>query len=150
MPDIYGKVEAYNASGSSDAFAAVGANSRKTKHSTFDYGTPKIYPLVVIRNDEGDWTDHQLSNSDFHKVIAVMQTRGEIYGIGDVSGANFTVLVNWNTQAQDTTVSENASEPEIEDGDLDRLEDEVNAATGIGVNIYHAKIVGNSISYNLC
>ena len=150
MPDIYGKVEAYNAAGSNDAGAAVGANTRKTTHDTFNYGTPRIYPLVVTRTDEGDWTNFANSGSDFHKVMAVIQTRAEIYGIGEISGTQFSILVNWNTLAQDNDPDENTGEPDVDVGDLDYLETEIDDATGIAVTIYHGKIVGDDIDYNLC
>jgi hypothetical protein len=148
MPDIYGKVEAYNASGSSDAFAAVGANSRKTKHDTFNYGTPAIYPLVIVNND-GNWTNFANSGSDFHKVMTVIQGRAEIYGIGEVEDNDVTILVNWNSLAQDDTASENTGSPQVDNGDLDYLEAEVLAATGVNVTIWHGKFVGTEIDYDM-
>jgi hypothetical protein len=150
MADIYAKVEAYNASGSSDAGASLGANTRKTTEATFNYGTPNIYPLVITRTDESDWTGYADSNSDFHKVMTVIQSRAEIYGIGEVSGTQFTILVKWNTLAQDDTASENTGYPQVVSGDLDYLETEVNDATGITVTIYHGKIEADDISYNEC
>ena len=147
MADIYSKVEAYNAVGGNDAGATVGANSRKTKHDTFNYGTPKIYPLVISRTDEGNFTGHASANSDFHKVVAAIQTRAEIYGIGEVETTYFTILVNWNTLAQDDLASENTGEPEVLAGDLDYLEDEIFDATGITVQVFHGKIVGSEIDF---
>jgi hypothetical protein len=126
-----------------------GVNNKKSTHDTFNYGTPNIYPLVITRTDEGNFTGHELNNSDFHKVLNYMQTRGvEIYGIGEVSGTQFTVLVNWNTLAQDNTDDENLGYPNIADGDLDYLENEISNALGISVTIYHGKIVADDIGYN--
>ena len=140
----------YAATISGGSAYTVGANARKTVHETFNYGTPAIYPLVITRTDEGDWTGYADAGSDFHKVMTVIQTRAEIYGIGEVDGTQFTILVNWNTLAQDATASENTGEPNVVDGDLDYLEGEVNDATGITVTIYHGKISRDDIEYNLC
>lgn len=142
--------DAYGQTISGEVATTLGANARKTKHNTFNYGTPVIYPLVVSRTDEGDWTNYANSGSDFHKVMAIIQGRAEIYGIGEISSTYFIILVNWNTLAQDNTASENTGEPDVDNGDLDYLENEISDATGIGVQIFHAKFVGNTIEYNLC
>ena len=129
--------------------SAFGANAQKVTHDTFNYGTPNIFPLVIQRNDEGSWTGFADNNSDFHKVLNYMQGRGvEIYGIGEVSGNYFTVFVNWNTLAQDSTADENLGYPNIANGDLDYLENEISNNLSIGVNIYHGKIVADDIEYN--
>jgi hypothetical protein len=143
MADIYSKVEAYNAVGGNDAGATVGANSRKTKHDTFNYGTPAIYPIVVVRTDEGNFTGHASSGSDFQKVVAVIQTRAEIYGIGEVDGTEFSVFVNWNTTAQD----DGEYEPNYLT-QLDYLEAEILAATGITARVDAGKIVGQTLANN--
>ena len=129
-----------------------GVNNKKSAHDTFNYGTPNIYPLVITRTDEGlDWTGYADNNSDFHKVLNYMQARGvEIYGIGEVSSTQFTVLVNWNTLAQDNSASENLGYPQIENGDLDYLENEIFNNLDISVTIYHGKIVADDIRYNQC
>ena len=142
--------DAYSQTISGGVATTLGANAKKTTHNTFNYGTPKIYPLVITRTDEGDWTGYANSDSDFHKVMTVIQTRAEIYGIGEVSGTQFSILVNWNTLAQDDTASENTGEPDVDNGDLDYLENEISNLTGIFVTIYHGKIVGDDINYNLC
>jgi hypothetical protein len=128
--------------------STFGANAKKTTHDTFNYGTPKIYPLVVSRTDEGNWTGHASSGSDFHKVMTVIQSRAEIYGIGEIENTYFTILVNWNTLAQDDNASENTGEPQTDSGDLDYLEDEIEDATGITVQVWHGKIVGSTIDFN--
>jgi hypothetical protein len=145
MADLYSQV----VRGDGVSTYTVGANNRKTKHSTFDYGTPKIYPLVISRTDEGSWTGHADAGSDFHKVVAVIQTRAEIYGIGEVENTYFTILVNWNTLAQDNTASENTGEPNADAGDLDYLATEISNATSIGVTVFHGKIVGSEIDFNM-
>ena len=137
MADLYSQVVRGDGVGS----YTVGANARKTAQDTFNYGTPAIYPIVVIRTDEGDWTGHASAGSDFHKVVAAIQTRAEIYGIGDVSGNQFSVFVNWNTMAQDD------GEYEPNDNEqIDYLEAEILAATGIGVQVDAGKIVGGALS----
>jgi hypothetical protein len=139
--------DAYSQTISGEVATTLGANNRKTKHDTFNYGTPTIYPLVVSRTDEGSFTGHADANSDFHKVIAVIQNRAEIYGIGEVENTYFTILVNWNTLAQDDLASENTGEPEVQAGDLDYLENEIDDATGITVQVFHGKIVGSEIDF---
>ena len=140
MADLYSQVVRGDGVGS----YTVGANARKTTHDTFNYGTPAIYPLVVERTGGGDWTGYADAGSDFHKVVAAIQTRVEIYGIGEVSGNYFTLLVNFNTLAQDDG---DEQEPNIVD-DLDYLNAEVSAATGITVNIENGKIVSDDINYD--
>jgi hypothetical protein len=128
-----------------------GVNYKKSTHATFNYGTPNIFPLVITRTDEGDWTNYADNDSDFHKVLNYMQGRGvEIYGLGEVAGTQFTVLVNWNTLAQDNSSSENRGYPQTENGDLDYLENEISDNLNISVTIYHGKIIADRIDYNEC
>jgi len=142
---------AYDQTISGEVATTLGANTRKTREPSFNYGTPNIYPLVITRTDEGDFDNPNSSDSDFHKVMTVIQGRAEIYGIGEVSSTQFTILVNWNTLAQDATpASENTGYPQVATGDLDYLEDEINDATGITVTVYHGKIEADDISYNQC
>lgn len=137
MADLYAQTI------SGDSAYTVGANSRKTAQDTFNYGTPAIYPIVVIRTDEGDWTGHASAGSDFHKVVTAIQTRAEIYGIGNISSAQFSVFVNWNTMAAD----DGEYEPNV-DEQLDYLEAEILAATGITVQVDAGKIVGGALANN--
>jgi hypothetical protein len=123
----------------------LGRNAQKITHDTFNYGTPRIYPLVIVRNDEGDWTGYADSGSDFFKVLNYLQGRGvEIYGIGEVIGNTFTILVNW-----EKTPKDDDNNPEPNDGsDIDLLEDEIDDLLSIGVNVYYGKIRGGDISYD--
>lgn len=122
--------------------------NRKILHDTVNYGTPKIYPLV-IENTDGNWTNFGDAGSNFQKVMAVIQSRAEIYGIGEVENQYVTILVNWNTLAQDNNTSENTGSPQVDTGDLDYLETEVFNATGVNVTIWHAKFVGSEIDFNM-
>ena len=126
-----------------------GVNYKKTQDDFNNFGTPAIYPLVIERVDAGNFNNPRDNDSDFHKVMAVLQTRMEIYSVGQVEGGNFTVLVNWNTLAQDATASENTGSPNVDAGDLDYLQTEVFNATGVDLRIYHGKIVGTEIDYNM-
>ena len=138
MPDLYSNT-------------ALAGNTRKITDDTFNYGTPNIYPLVITRTDEGDWTGHANSGSDFYKVVNYMQGRGvEIYGIGEVSGTQFTILVNWNTLPQDDDADETTGEPNTSNGDLDTMENEIDDNLSIGVQIFHGKIVAAQIDYDEC
>jgi hypothetical protein len=121
----------------------LGRNAQKIKHDTFNYGTPRIYPLVIIRNDEGDWTGYADSGSDFFKVVNYLQGRGvEIYGIGEVDGSQFSIFVNWEKTPKD---AEDDQEPNAND-DIDLFEDEIQDLLSIGVNIEYGKIIGGALA----
>jgi len=122
-----------------------GVNYKKFTHDTFNYGTPRIYPLVIVRNDEGDFTGYADNNSDFYKVLNYLQGRGvEIYGVGTVSGNTFTILTNWGNVPKDDGESQ---EPNDEN-DIDLLRVEILAGTGIGVDVFYGKIRGGNIDYD--
>jgi hypothetical protein len=134
--------DAYSQTISGEVATTLGANSRKFKHDTFNYGTPAIYPIVIVR-DTGDWDGYADSNSDLQKVLTVVQTRAEIYGIGEVDSELVAVFVNWNTMAADA----GEEEPNYDD-QLDYLEAEILAATSIVVRVDAGKIVGGTLENN--
>ena len=123
-----------------------GVNNKKTQQDFVNFGTPAISPLVVYRNDEGNWNGHADNNSDFHKVMTILQTRCEIYAVGEINGLNFTLLVTDNTLAADAGDDRPGGPNDYED--LDYLENEVLVGCGVGVKIYNGKLRGDSISYN--
>jgi hypothetical protein len=124
---------------------AEGVNYKKFTHDTFNYGTPRIYPLVIQRSDEGDFADYADNNSDFYKVLNYIQGRGvEIYGLGTVVGNTFTILTNWEKVAKD----EGDSQEPNDTRDIDLLQDEVLAGTGIEVRVWYGKILGGTLSWN--
>jgi hypothetical protein len=126
-------------------YSSIGQNAQKATHDTFNYGTPRVYPLVINRNDEGSWTGYADSGSDFFKVLNYLPGRGvEIYGIGDVIGNTFTILTNWGNVPKDAN---NDQEPNDED-DIDLLQNEISTQLNIGVDVYYGKIQGGDISYN--
>ena len=126
-------------------YSSIGQNAQKATHDTFNFGTPRIYPLVFIRNDEGDWTGYADSGSDFFKVLNYLQGRGvEIYGVGEVDGIYFTILTNWGNVPKDDG---NNPEPDDE-SDIDLLQDEISSQLSIGVRVYYAKIRGDDIIYD--
>jgi hypothetical protein len=128
-----------------DLFSTSGVNAQKISHDTFNYGTPAVYPLVIVRNDEGDWTGYANSGSDFYKVVNYLQGRGvELYGIGEVSGTTFTILTNWAKVPKDANNSQDPSD----EGDIDLLQDEISELLSIGVNVFYGKIRGGDISYD--
>lgn len=122
-----------------------GVNNKKSAHDTFNYGTPRVYPLVIRRNDEGSFNGHADNNSDFHKVLNYLQGRGvEIYGVGQISGNLVTILTNWGNVPKD-----NGDNQEPDDtSDIDLLRVEILAGTGIGVDVWYGKIQGSNISYD--
>jgi hypothetical protein len=128
-----------------DLFSTLGSNAQRVTPDTFNYGTPAVYPLVINRNDEGNWTGYADNGSDFYKVINYLQGRGvEIYGIGEISGTTFTILTNWGKVPKDAN---NSQEPSDE-GDIDLLQDEISTLLSIGVNVFYGKIRGGDISYD--
>ncbi len=126
-----------------ETYSSVGQNARKLTHDTFNYGTPRVYPLVLVHGDS--WSGHADNNSDLYKVINYLQGRGvEIYGIGDVSGNEVTILANWDKIPKD------AGDPEgpNDTSDIDLLTNEINTLLGITCTVYYGKIQGNNISYD--
>jgi len=143
MADIYSKIEAYNAVGGNDTGATVGANSRKFGNDTFRFGTRNISPLVITVGSN-EFANDQNSNSDFYKVMAVVQSRCEIFGIGNVTDSDAVIFV-----ADDTLYADAGDEPAPNDQEsLDLLEAEVLAATGITVSIYNGKVSSDDINYD--
>jgi hypothetical protein len=135
--------DAYSQTVSGEAATTLGANARKTKHDTFNYGTPRVYPLVLVHGT--NWNGHADANSDLHKVLTYLQGRGvEIYGIGQVSGDEVTILVNWEKVPKD-----NGDNQEPDDtSDIDLLTNEIDTELGITCRVWYGKIQGNTISYD--
>jgi hypothetical protein len=128
-----------------DLFSTLGSNAQRVTPDTFNYGTPAVYPLVINRNDEGNWTGYADNGSDFYKVINYLQGRGvEIYGIGEISGTVFTILTNWGKVPKDEG---NSQEPNDE-SDIDLLQDEISNQLSIGVSVFYGKIRGGDINYD--
>jgi len=128
----------------SNLYSSIGQNAQKATEDTFNYGTPRVYPLVINRNDEGDWTGYADSGSDFFKVLNYLQGRGvEIYGVGEVNGTYFTILTNWGNVPKDA-----GEENPDNEGTDSLLEGEISTLLGIGVDVYYGKIKGDDISYN--
>jgi hypothetical protein len=126
-----------------ETYTSVGQNARKLKHDTFNYGTPRVYPLVLVHGT--NWDGHADSNSDLYKVITYLQGRGvEIYGIGDVSNDEVTILANWDKIPKDANDSEGPNDT----SDIDLLTDEINSLLGITCRVWYGKIQGNSINYD--
>lgn len=123
-----------------------GVNNKKTQHDFQNFGTPSIHPLVVRYNQVGDWTGHENNDSEFHKVMTILQTRCEIYGVGEVDGDYFTLLVVDNTLAADAGDDRPGGANNYED--LDYLQAEVLAGCGVDVRIYNGKLRGDGITYN--
>jgi len=126
-----------------ETYTSVGQNARKLKHDTFNYGTPRVYPLVLVHGT--NWSGHADSNSDLYKVITYLQGRGvEIYGIGDVSGDEVTILANWDKIPKDANDSEGPNDT----SDIDLLQDEINTLLGITCRVWYGKIQGSNIGYD--
>jgi len=124
-------------------YSSIGQNAQKIAHDTFNYGTPRVYPLVLVHGDS--WTGHADANSDLYKVINYLQGRGvEIYGIGQVSGSEVTVLTNWGNVPKDANDNQ---EPD-DTSDIDLLTNEISTLLGITCRVWYGKIQGSNISYD--
>ena len=137
--------DAYSQTISGEVATTLGANSRKFGVNTFRFGTRNISPLVLVASG-GEFANDQSSNSDFYKVMLVVQSRCEIFGIGEVGNTQATLFV-----ADDTLYADpgNAQAP-TSIPDIDLLQDEIFAATGITVRVYNGKIVNDDVSYDDC
>jgi hypothetical protein len=135
--------DAYSQTISGEAATTVGGNSRKFGHRTFSFGTRNISPLVLY-SAASDFTDSQDSNSSFYKVMAVVQGRCEIYGIGRVVDDYATLFV-----ADDTLYADPGdSRAPVNDEDIDLLEAEILAATGLTIKVYNGTVVSDDIEYD--
>jgi hypothetical protein len=134
---------AYSQTISGEVATTLGANSRKFGHRTFSFGTRNISPLVLYSAAE-DFADSQDSNSSFYKVMAVVQSRCEIFGIGRVVDDNATIFVADDTLYADP--GDNRAPTNSEDIGL--LEAEILAATGLTVKVYNGTVVADEIEYN--
>jgi hypothetical protein len=134
---------AYDQTISGESAATLGGNSRKFGNDTFRFGTRNISPLVITVGSS-EFANDQNSNSDFYKVMAVVQSRCEIFGIGNVTNDEATLFV-----ADDTLYADAGADPAPNDDEsLDLLEAEVLAATGITVSIYNGKVSADDINYD--
>jgi hypothetical protein len=135
--------DAYSQTISGEVATTLGANNRKVRHDTFNYGTPRVYPLVLVHGT--NWSGHANANSDLFKVLNYLQGRGvEIYGVGQVSGNTVTILVNW-----EKTPKDDGDEQEPDDtSDVDLLTDEINSRLGITCRVWYGKIQGSSVSHD--
>ena len=134
---------AYSQTISGEVATTLGGNSRKFGNDTFRFGTRNISPLVITVGSN-EFANDQNSNSDFYKVMAVVQSRCEIFGIGNVTNNDAVIFV-----ADDTLYADAGDEPAPNDQEsLDLLEAEVLAATGITVSIYNGKVSSDDINYD--
>ena len=120
-----------------------GVNYKKTQQDFVNFGTPAIHPLVVL-HQTGSWTNPENNDSEFHKVMTILQTRMEIYAVGQVSGNAFTLLVVDGTLAADSGDDRAPNNYE----DLDYLASEISSGCGVSVRIFNGKIEGTNISYD--
>jgi hypothetical protein len=100
MADIYSKIEAYNAVGGNDAGATVGANARKTDQ-VYNTGTRQLVFLqleVTCVTDNLD-TNYASANSNFSKLMSILQQRIEVYGVGEPSTNAVTVITTKDSLA---------------------------------------------------
>jgi len=126
-----------------DLFSTSGVNAQTLRHDTFNYGSPAVYPLVLVHGTS--WSGHAEPGSDLYKVINYLQGRGvEIYGIGQVSGNEVTVLTNWGKVPKDDGDNQ---EPD-DTSDIDLLTNEISTLLSITCRVWYGKIQGSNISYD--
>lgn len=135
--------DAYSQTISGEVATTLGANSRKFGNQTFRFGTRNISPLVIF-SAAGDFANDQNSDSNFYKVMGVVQSRCEIFGIGNVTDNYATLFV-----ADDTLYADDGDTRAPNDGaDIDLLQAEILAATGLTVRVYNGIVTADVISYN--
>jgi hypothetical protein len=149
MADLYGQV----LRGDGVSTYTVGANTRKTLTDESRFGTPDLTLLVIdIDNDEtssvyftdgeGDEDTALESDSTLFKALQALQTRVELYKVGQVDNTEVSVFV------RSSSVPLSAGE-ELEDGDTNAiLSALLSAALGVSVEVWHAELDGDDIDYD--
>jgi hypothetical protein len=142
----------YAATISGDSAYTVGANARKTLADESRFGTPDLTVLLLdINNDEetsvyfaleGDESTALESNSTLFKALQALQTRVEIYKVGQVDSSQVSVIV------RSSSVPLSAGE-ELEDGDTNAiLSALLSTALEVDVDVWHAELDGDDIDYD--
>jgi hypothetical protein len=135
--------DAYSQTISGEVATTLGGNSRKFGNRTFQFGTRNISPLVLT-SAANDFANSQNSNSSFYKVMAVVQSRCEIFGIGRVVDDQATLFV-----ADDTLYADSGDDrAPNNDEDIDLLEAEILAATGLTIKVYNGIVTADDIEYD--
>lgn len=146
MADIYDQIPGGMTS-------AVGANARRTLADESRFGTPDLTLLIIdINNDEetsvyftdGEGGESAASeyNSTLFKTLQALQTRCEIYKVGQVDDVQVGVFV------RGSSVPLTGNE-ELEDGNTNSLlSSELSTALDVDVNVWHAELDGNDIDYD--
>jgi len=148
MADLYSQV----IRGDGVSTYTVGNNTRKTLADESRLGTPDLTLLIIIINNtetsvyftdgEGDESAAVAGNSTLFKALQALQTRCEIYKVGQVDDAAVSVLVR-------ATSVPLASDEELEDGDTNSLlSSELSAALGVDVDVWHGELDGSSVDYD--
>lgn len=148
MADLYGQVLRGDGVGS----YTVGANARKTLADESRFGTPDLTLLVIdIDNneetsvyfaDEGNEDTALESNSALFQALQALQTRVELYKVGQVDSDKVSVIV------RASSVPLSAGEA-LEDGDTNAiLSAELSAAMGVPIEVWHAELDGDDIDYD--
>jgi hypothetical protein len=145
MADIYDQIPGGMTS-------AVGANARKTVADESRFGTPDLTLLIIDINndeetsvyfaDEGDESTALEPNSTLFKALQALQTRVELYKVGQVDSSEVTVIVRSSSVPL-------TGDEELEDGDTNSiLSAELSTALGVDVDVWHAELDGNDIDYD--
>lgn len=96
----------------------------------------------VYFSGEGGEADALVSNSALFQALQALQTRVELYKVGQVDSTEVTVIV------RASSVPLSAGE-ELEDGDTNAiLSAELSAAMGVPIEVWHAELDGDDIDYD--
>jgi hypothetical protein len=142
----------YAATISGDSAYTVGDNARKTLADESRFGTPDLTVLLIdINNDEessvfftgeGGEADATEPNSTLFKTLQALQTRVELYKVGQVDSSQVSVIVRGSSVPL-------TGDEELEDGDENTiLSAELSAALGVDVSVWHAELDGDDIDYD--
>lgn len=135
--------DAYGQTISGEVSTTLGANARKV-NQTYQVGTRQLVFLqleVTCVTDSLD-TNYTDSNSNFSKLMSIIQQRIEVYGVGQPSSNNVTIVTTKDSLAM--TPAEEADPGD----DVDVIKNTIEAESAIfsNVNVYWgSKIEGWSI-----
>jgi hypothetical protein len=135
--------DAYNQTISGEVSTTLGDNTRKV-NQVYNAGTRQLVFLqlgvtCVTDNIATNYTD---PNSNFSKLMRLVQQRVEVYGVGEPSGTEVTIIISKDSLAL-TGAEEN--DPG-DDADIIKNTIEAESATFSNVNVFWgSKITGWNI-----
>lgn len=122
---------------------AMSPNDRKVQETYSANSRDLVFLQINVScNDETSLaTNYTASDSNFNRLIQILQQRLELFGIGQPSGDNVTVIASRSTVPYTGTEESNAG------GRVTVLQDEINASPYFdgGTDVWQGQINGWSI-----